>query len=463
MANEILNPLNIKMFVKDEVTAGTLIFPVAADGIVPASYPVSDRNVSYTDSPEIRASLNMKDQIKDKDAAGSFNFNMLLRPNSKTAKVVDAPMGSVAYKGFQGKVQSYTAGIDTGIDAVVTSITFDTLVGDTPPDVGVIKITEGGSTEAVKYTGITWATTTSGTFTGCTRDYDGAGASAFTTAATIEDGSKTYRQQITRGTFSFWYEMDEVVYGMAGCTVSGMNINPTNKGYPTVELSGGFMTKVFAGQGTLNGAVAASADLIMQNGETEYFKAGARIYNKTTDDDKSGVGYEILSIDAATHKLTIDTAVSWSSADEIVGFLPTPTVIGSTLASEDTVVKVDTTIKKPTSLSITNTAPIQYIEDEITSEAISEYVAGKRTNEVSVTMLMRNSELAVFNQADSDTKRILNIQFGDGTMGGTVVLYYPRCTVQVPKVSTNEPVENITFTMSPLDTDKEDAFFICFI
>lgn len=462
MANEILNPLNIRVFVKKEIITGTLLFPVTADAVIAASHPTSDRNVSYTDSPEIRASLNMKDQVKDKDAAGSWAMNMLIRPNAFTTKVVDLPMGSVITQAFQGKLQSYTAGLDIGIDNSITTIVFDTFVGDVPPDIGVIKLTEGGTTEAVKYTGITWTSAVAGSFTGCTRDYDGAGPSAFTTAATIADASKTYRQQITRDSFTFWYEKDEVVYGMGGCTCNSMNINPTNKGYPMFEMAGGFMTKVFAGSGSLNGNVAASADLILQNGETDYFTVGAYIYNKTADDHDTENGYKILSIATATHTLTIDTAVSWTDDDEIVGYLPPDSTIGTTLESEDTVVTIGGVVKKPTSLALTYSAPITYIEEEITTDAISEYVAAKRAGSNSVGMLMRNSELAMYTNADSNTKYTAQYLFGDGTMGATFIIYQPRNTVQVPKETVNEPVTNINFEVTPLDTDKEDAWFFIF-
>lgn len=461
MANEILNPLQLKCFIKKETTPGTLLFPATADAVVAASHPTSDRNVSYTPSPEIRASLNIKDNIKDKDSAGSWGMNILLRPAGKTSKVVNAPMGAVMITAFQGVLQSYTAGVNGSLTDSVTTIPYDTLTGHTPPAKGVILITEGGTTEAVKYTGITVSTATTGSFTGCTRNFDGAGASAFTDAATISEASKTYRQQISRDAFSFWYEVDEVVYWMTGATVSGMNINPTNKGYPMLEMTGGFMAKGFAGKGSLNGAVT-TADLILQDGETDYFTVNSRIYNKTTNDHNSEAGYKIISIDAATHKLTIDSVVTWSNADEIVGYLPPDSVIGTSLESEDTIVKLDGVEKKPTSLTLSHTAPITYIEEEITTAAISEFVAGKRTHTVNVGQLMRNSELGRFTNADANTKYSLEVAFGDGLMGSTCLFWYPRCTAQVPKITTNEPVSNIAFDMDPLDTDKEDSLFIIF-
>ncbi len=473
----ILNPLAQKIFAKEETTAGTLVFPATADAIIGAGYIESNREVSYTDSPEIRNSLNLKDQVKDKDSAGSWNVPILVRPGGLSNPTFTKPMGGILFKSLLGREDEGNTGKlnEASMDISTTdSITIDDLsVRPKAPCVILIgteliyishidAITEDGA-DSTKY---------QGEFHIGDRGYNGTTVAAHTDNATITIKSYTYSQSTTKPTFSLWYEKDGVVFFCRGCTTTELSFTGSNKGYPTFELNGGFMSSGHIGTGSADGAHTSTTSLTLQSGESKYFSVGGRLYNSTTDDNNSGNGYEITDVNTTTDVLTLGTAVTCSDSDVFKGYLPDDSAIGSTLKNEDTLISMgdysssgDPTLVSlnPTALTVSVSSPVKYIDDEISPDAISEYTGERRTVSGSFTQLLQVSKLSMFYDSDEDVKKSVMIRLGSDTDGYKCLIYMRRCTIQVPKVNTSEPLINIDAEYSAIDDDLEDSLVIAFV
>jgi len=304
------------------------------------------------------------------------------------------------------------------------------------------------------------------------RGYAGTSAAAHTDSAVVTIKSYTYSQATDKPSFSLWYEKDGIVFFCAGCVATEMSFTGSNKGYPMIEVKGGFMTTGRAGTGTMTGGHTATVSLQLGTGEAKYFSVGARLQNVTTADNNSGSGYEVTGVDTVTDVLTLGTAITGSNLDVIRGYLPEDSAIGSTLQSEDTLISIgdyssssDPTLTSlnPTSLSLTFNSPVKYIEEEITPDAISEYTEERRSISGAFTQLMQVSRMGLFYNADNDVKQSILIRLGDDTDGYKCLMYMRRCTVQVPKITTSEPLINIESTYTAIDDDLEDSFVLAFV
>lgn len=483
----ILNPLSQKIFATRESSPGTLVFPTSSsDSIIGAGYVSANRSVSYTDSPEIRESLNLRDQVKDKDAAGEWSLPILVRPagftGSDSTKRIVAPMGDVLFERLIGRDQFEETGtLNEGggiiASSSLASFTVDglTYIPKAPflcvIDDETIHIEHISAVVADSADGTLWQAE----FWIGERGYGGTTPAPHTDGDTVTISSHSYSQETNRDSFTLWYQRDTVIYFAGGCTVSNMSFTGENKGYPMFELNGGFMTLGWAGVTTLNAAhTSGDTTIAVAAGHAKYFSIGARIYNSSDNDYESGTGnfYVVTAIDYGTDILTLDTGISanWSDGITIAGYLPAITNIGSSLKSEDTLISIGDsatppvlTAKTPTGLSLAFDSPIKYIEEEITPNAISEYTEERRSISGTITQLMSIAELANFRIADQDTKQAILIRLGADTDGSKCMLYARRCTLQVPTENVSEPLVEQNMDYAVIDDDSEDSFCISFI
>jgi hypothetical protein len=480
MTVEVLNPLNQRVFATKETTAGTPVFPTpATDSIIAAGYVDTNRSVSYSDSPEIRNSLNIKDQVKDKDAAGEWNFPIIPRPAGYTGTTFNQPMGDVLFEVLIGRDQSGAAGV---LNAAMTTSSLSIAVDGLSykPKAPLVALIES---ELIFFDHIDTvvvdandSTKFSAIFYSGERGYAETSVATHSEDVAITIKSHSYSQEVNRDTFTLWYMQDTIVYFCAGCSVSSLNFTGENKGYPMLELSGGFMTKGRVGQSAV-AATETSGETVIGLGtdEAKYYSVYGRIWNETKLKDNTGSGYEIIAVDTDNDTITLGTAidVDWEAADVIKPYLPGVLEIGSTLKSEDTVISLGTTgetgnppvmsTKVPTALTMVFDAPIKYIDEEITPDAISEYTEERRAITGSLTQLMKMAELQRHFNADNDLKNAVQIRLGVDTDGYKCYMYMRRCTIQVPIESVSEPLIEQSMDYTALDDEEEDSFVLAFL
>ncbi|MDH5559412.1 MAG: hypothetical protein OEY59_00995 [Deltaproteobacteria bacterium] len=469
---ELINPFFQKVFAVKESTPGNLIFPAQTDCVIGAGHIDCSQQASYTDSPEIRPSLNLKDQVKDKNRPGSWKLPILARPAGVDLSVnfeVKDPMGAALFECLQGKRANWSASLTGAVGTGDLTISFKGLTGDRPPLKGVFKLDNGVDVpELIFYEGITYTALDEGSFTGLTRGYGQSVAVSGVLNDSLAVASPTFIQNLDRPSFSLWYEQDQIVYFASGATVSEMGVRLENKGYPGFELSGGFISMGRAGKAQMlsyTGGTASPAVLNLASGEAKYFSVGARIYNIDDGDSNLGSGYEVTAVDLTNDSITLASCtISWGTNKKIGGYLPEDTAVGSPVRSEDSQMKIDELAKKPTNFEMNIKAQIQYVEAEISPDPISDYAAGRREIGGSLTQMFKNSELALFADAEQDdNKKSILIRLGDGTGGQSCLLWMPRCSLQLPKLSVSEPMVNIQMEFSALDQELEDSFALVFV
>lgn len=111
-----------------------------------------------------------------------------------------------------------------------------------------------------------------------------------------------------------------------GAYVRDMSLTFPGDGPATCEWSGKASTRLIAGIARINGAVVASADVVLENGQTDRYDVGAPVMVVDTDGQTILYGADgsltISSIDALTHELTLSGAVSVADEGFIVPWHP---------------------------------------------------------------------------------------------------------------------------------------------
>lgn len=279
---------------------------------------------------------------------------------------------------------------------------------------------------------------------------------------TVNDGTDvTYSQALTKPSFSMWLKKGHTVFFAKGCTVNQLSPNVTNSGGVNQEWSGGLMWMGWCAPDALSSDAAASdTDIVVE--DAKKFSVGARIYNSTTDDDNSGDGYEITAIDVDTDTLTLGTGISdsggWSTDDVIEPFLPEGTEVGSPLANRTTTVDVGTdTGKTIQSLNLTLNDPVQYIEDEVSTDGHpTEYLETERDYSGTLNLYFRKADAKYFYEGFADTEIDVLIKYGD-TAGKKAELNLPQTSIQVPEVSISAPAVNLGIGIMALGDAGEDS------
>lgn len=87
------------IFVVPETTRGTLVFPLAANLVIPAGYGTLGQVPDYTKSEEIVDSRSLIDQFRDATPSGDWSLPMYLRPSGTAGTV---PQGSALLKSMFG-------------------------------------------------------------------------------------------------------------------------------------------------------------------------------------------------------------------------------------------------------------------------------------------------------------------------------------------------------------------------
>lgn len=453
MSTEIGLSRKQKVFVKKETTVGTLIFPATGDLILPAGNASINQTPEFTDSEELRDTLDIVDQFPNARPAGSWSIPMYFRPS---ATLGSQPQGGPLFESLQGGIgaSTFTIAANVAIDAV--SIPFTTLAGDRLPKKGVITI----ESENIYYTSVTMETTTTGTFT-----IPATGGRAYNgTTAAIHNGSVTsiegcalksvfYIQETTSPSFSIWMKSDHLVQGMSGCTASECSIELNNEGAVMFNFSGEGMEMVWAGTSAAASATSTTALVV---DDAKLYSAGARIYNVTTGATNADAGYEIISIDYLTDTLTLGSAITASANDVIAGYLPAGTSKEDPILSKDTAITIDGAEAKFRTSTLTVSAPKDYLLDEVGTEYPEEYVENVRSITADFNLYCKKETVKYIYDGYEGNEFALNITLGD-TAKSILELYFPRCRTSAPEIGNDGAVMTLSMNMTALGTTGEDS------
>jgi hypothetical protein len=289
---------------------------------------------------------------------------------------------------------------------------------------------------------------------------------SFFGAKTVNAGvSVAYSQQLEKPSFSMWFMQDHILRFAKGCTVNSLSLTLNNTGGVTQDWSGGLMWMGWCGTDTVKSDVVETPDNKFITNNPKRFEVGARIYNVTAEDDNTGAGYEITAIDYTTGEITLGTALTaaWSADDEIAPFLPAAVEVGEPLASRLTTIDFgDDTSKRIQTMNITLNDPVQYIEDELSSDGCpTEYMEQVRDYSGTVNLYLRRADVKYFYEGFNDTELAVAIKFGK-VAGKKATLNMPQVAIEVPKVTANAPAINMAIGIKALGNTGEDSATLTF-
>lgn len=448
-----------RVFTTIEHTKGALTFPNGAtDFIRPAGNATINQDPSFTDSEELKNTLDVLDQFNDSMPPGSWNFAMYARPNG----LGNAPQGDVLFQCLLGaKNVATTASLTRHITAASSAASYRRLAGGTLPEKGIILL----DSEYLYYDGLTETNSTQGAFTSLTRAYSGTAAIHLATSSNLQLKSVFYKEATDCSTFSLWVETDHFVQGLSGCTVANGVVSLDTKGGTKITFNGEGMEMVWAGTSTVathDGSTAGRS--VIKVTDASIFSSGSYIQNYTQADSRSGFGYEVTSSNATTNYLTLGNAIvgTWATNDVIKGYLPSETAIGTAIENRDTRIlinSVSTTIK---TCDLNIGCPKQYVTDEVGTDFPEDFMSNVRDINSNLSIYFRESDAKYFSEGIAGNQVPVKLTFGD-TAGYKMEIYMKKCRLKVPQVSFSAPAVNLGITMKALGTDGEDSLELCFM
>lgn len=410
MANAIYRAREQAIFAVPEAVIGTLTYPAANQtttnqGVVGAGYAEINQNPNFTDSPEIINSRDVINRFQDITPAGTWSVPMLVRPSGVAGTI---PQGASMMKAIFG---------------------VEDIVGGT---------------------------------------------------------SVTYSQKLIKPSFSLFMRKGESVFFSQGGTASGFTLDLTSSGAPTLNMNGGFMQMGWAGATELDAAaLIAATSVVLAAGEGNKFTVGAMVYNETLGEPvaydpafAAGDVHKVTAVTGDTLTITPELSAAWSIADTISGYLPEVVNVGSPLESKDTqfglfeatldgatpsvpVVAGSDDIRFQT-LNLNATDPVQYVEDEVGQGGFpTDYLEDTRDISGSISLYFRRDDIRYFADGYAGIENGVIIQIGD-VAGDKVTIIMPRCTMEIPTISTNEPAVNLSVNFKALGGDGEDSLRFLF-
>jgi len=459
MTEQIGRSRKQRVFAILEDTKGTLKFPAAANIIAPAGNAVMNQSPTFVDSLELSDSLDVIDRFQNALPAGTWSVPTYVRPSGTIGSV---PQGDALWQSMQGgKSGTVTAALNAGIDSNDDSFVYKSLAGGILPEIGVVTI----GTEKILYTSIVRTTATTGTCSGCVRGYNGTTAASHLADAAITANHIFYRQDTESPSFSLWIQTDFMVQGMSGCSVNQVTAGITNTGALSFEFSGQGMKMCWAGYDTVY-VEAASGQKTIVVSHSERFSVGSRIWNKTKEDDNSGAGYEIDSVNYSTDTITVTSNLqeTWEAADEIEGFLLDPDTdaeIGDPIESRLASISFDGVAAKFKTSDLTFNVPKEYLVDEVGTTQPEQYVENTREITSNLKLYLNHENVGYFGLGFEGNESKIKMVFGDEA-GSIMAIILPRVSLEVPAIAATAPTIELTVPIKALGTAGEDSCEIVF-
>jgi len=467
-----LNPRNVRVFYELESTPGVAVFPASAvNGFFVTDFPTANMSVAYTESPEIKTSLNISDQTANRPEGGTFSIATAIRPNvfsgTGASRALSAPQGENLLKSLQGlRYVMSGAVIKSTLSDSATTIELKSVITP-PPTVGVVRI----GSELVLYTGRSYAKVGDVydvTLFGCTRGYDGTTAAGAAIDDAVASADRAYVQQINKPTYTLWFMYDNgLMKCCAGAAITDLSFSVSNAGYPTFDMQGScFTIKEYA---SVNTASVAGSVLTVGTGEGARLAVGLKLYNGTLNSKPTSA--QIFTITSITgDAITLDNAPTATAGDVFKLWLPDVPTVNTTVKSLKTKVymkeaidPIDPTVRRHlTTYKANVSAPMHLFNEEITEDPIDDYTFEKRGITGGWTEKAKASNIDLFNIASDQDEKTIVFMLGNGISGNTCYVIMPRCTVQIPTMEISEPLITRSVEVTALDTEVEDSFQIVF-
>jgi len=438
----------VGVWAKAETTCGTFVMPAATDVILPTGFPAVNQEFPTTDGLEISESLDITEQFQSAAQPVSFSLPMYVRVPA-AASLGNAIQGDVVFQSLLGSgVAGGTVSAAVATTWTVgqtTSLGFDTLAGGWLPDVGVITV----GTEKILYRGITWASSTAGSFDNVERAYAGTTAAeqADTTAFTLT--SRYFRLDTDSPAFSTVVRTDHTVYYITGCAANSATVGITNEGGLQWSFDCQALSFEWAGKSTLAAqAASGQADVVVP--DAKLYSVGAFVKNTTKNKDNTD-GYEITAINYSTNTLTLETNLdtNWEIGDIVEGYVPGSTSVANTIENRYTSVYIDATSTTLQNTDLTVSCPKQFISDEVGNTYPTAWVEDQRSITGTMTLYARAADTKYLYDNTQRTEKVVHMLFGD-TDGESMAIAMRRTKLTNPTSSENGPTINMALNLTAL-------------
>jgi len=285
---------------------------------------------------------------------------------------------------------------------------------------------------------------------------------AFGTYANSPSTSDTYTgiETQTIATASVVRYSAELMEAILGAWCNEFVLSATGGEEPKVKFSGGGMGFARTGNSTLNGAMAATDQMVVETADGQLFNAGSVV--KIDTDDNSGAGYEVTA-EGSRPTFTIESSISADDEDTVVPFAPTPSYAGSPASGLAGSVTWASTGLAVTGFEVTLTNNYKGLEDEAFTRFPTDAVAGRRNVSGKLTMRGRKDRFVHWaNRYDNFTNRTCVVVLGS-TAGKICTVTMNQCRIdftplQVPQAE--ESMVELPFTALATTSGSDDISLV---
>ena len=200
--------------------------------------------------------------------------------------------------------------------------------------------------------------------------------------------------------------------------------------------------------------------------DASLFTVGARIYNKTKDLTNSEAGWAVTAVNTSTNTLTVSPAIdgsgtAWALNDEIAGYLPEGTALGTALASRLNVLQIEGVTVAMRSGELTVNDPVGMVDEIDGNDYPTDFLEDKRSISGSSTIYLRQGQLKWYNIARSAT--VQAVKYICGNVAGSIVEFsMPQASLDGPAVRSSAPAFDLDLSFMALGSSGEDSLSITF-
>ena len=265
--------------------------------------------------------------------------------------------------------------------------------------------------------------------------------------------SVTYAPALELPSLTIAFREGHTTRWLAGAMVGELKLTISRSGAVRWDAKGVYQREAIAG--TAETTDGSTTDTIhLESGAGRMFSAGARV--KIGDDDNSGQGYLVTSVDTSSDTLSISPALSAAPSSGVVvtGFLPQPTLAGRPLEGHEAsgLITLDDVNLRVTGIELSIANDLTPDKDEITdTDYIGGVHEGRRHISAKVDARFLRSYASWFARAHEGVEGALNLGIGQEA-GYKLRVAIPKAVMDTPETGGDESVRNISVTLTALAT-----------
>ena len=281
----------------------------------------------------------------------------------------------------------------------------------------------------------------------------------FGASSTTASDRVRYTLGTSYNSYSIWRKIGHTVYQLAGCVVQQGVFRIAGNEFTTVQFSGQYARRYWAGSSTAQSAVSATDTTVtVGSGHAERFSTGSYIQLGT--DTNSGSGYRITSINKSTDVLTFTPAAAsgCSSGDTIRGYYPSSsTEVGDPIYGKLGQATLDSGSFAILSAVVTVNNNIKlYTDEKNNSLYVSEYGAPNRRRIMVEMEAYHYKDYTKFHDGvDNQTQYNIVIPSGD-TVPYIHTWTIPRFELNADTVPTGDEEQVVTLSGYAVGTSTGD-------